>query len=115
MEIKTIERVYFRYSYDNFNMKTTFALSTHALEKHLDATNLNASVFYSKGMMYSAIRQCLEKPDVLKRNGKRLESSKTFPYPIGMLSHTDQPSYAIKLIYITTKRTTFVITAYPVY
>lgn len=95
-------------------MKTTFSLSDHALEKHLDVNNLSASVFYSKGMMYSTIRQCLEQPDLKKRNGKRMELDKTFTYPIGMLPHTDLPSYKIKVIYTVTKRVTFVITAYSI-
>ena len=101
------------YFFYNFDMKTSFSLSNHALEKPLDATNLSASVFFTKGVMYSAIRQCLEKLDIKKRYGKRVASSKTFTYPIGVLSHTDLLSYKIKVIYTTTKRLTFVITAYP--
>ena len=69
------------YFFYNFDMKTSFSLSNHALEKPLDATNLSASVFFTKGVMYSAIRQCLEKLDIKKRYGKRvIEQNLYIPY-----------------------------------
>ena len=95
-------------------MKPTFILSTHIVEKHLDAYNLSASVFFSEHIMYSAIQKCLNDPDTEKRNGKRFELTKSFNFDIGLLGFTDKPSNKVKVIFSRTKRVTFVITAYPI-
>lgn len=98
----------------NSSMKSTFTLSTHVVEKHLDAYNLSDSVFFSNSIMYSAIQKCLNKPDTEKQRGKRFELTKTLNFDIGLLGFTNEPSNKIKVVFTKTKRITFVITAYPI-
>ena len=95
-------------------MRPTFRLSSHAVEKHLDVYNTNASVFYSKNIMCKCIAECIKKPDIQRYYNKRYEVTKTFTYNIGMLASTDTPSNKVKVIFTTTKRSTFVITAFPI-
>lgn len=95
-------------------MKSSFIVSIHALEKHLDARNVHASVFFSQHMMYESIKNCLNRPDVVKQYGKRFELIKRFTYDIGLMGYTDQTSKSVKVVYTKTRRTTFVITAYPI-
>ena len=71
-------------------MKSSFIVSIHAIEKHLDARNVHASVFFRQHMMYESIKNCLNRPDVVKQYGKRFELIKRFTYDIGLMGYTDQ-------------------------
>ena len=52
-------------------MKSSFIVSIHAIEKHLDARNVHASAFFSQHVMYESIKNCLNRPDVVKQYGTR--------------------------------------------
>ena len=95
-------------------MKSSFIVSVHAIEKHLDARNVHASVFFSQHVMHESIKNCLNRPDVVKQYGKRFEHIKRFTYDIGLMGYTDQTSKTVKVVYTKTRRTAFVITAYPI-
>ena len=79
-------------------MKIDFKLSTHTVDKHLDESHSQASVFFDKGTMYQSIERCLEKPDVCTKIGRRFEATKTFMYNIGLLGHKKQPSRTVKVV-----------------
>ena len=95
-------------------MKIDFKLSTHTVDKHLNASHSQASVFFDKGTMYESVERCLEKPDACTKIGKRFEATKTFMYNIGLLGHKKHPSRTDKVVYSRTKYRIFVVTAYPV-
>ena len=95
-------------------MKTVIKLSTHAVKKHLYASNLDASVFFNRNIMNICIQKSLNAPDNIKQNGKRFELTKSFDHDIGLMGFDDKPTNKIKVIFKKTKNVTFVITAYPV-
>lgn len=96
------------------NMKTRFTLSTHAVEKHLDHTNVNASIFFNRRIMYHCVEQCLDTPDILTKCGKRFELTKSFPFCIGLSQFRKRMYNTIRVVYTKTKTACFVITAYPI-
>ena len=71
-------------------MKSSFTISIHALEKHLDARNVHAPVFFNQYMMYESIKNCLNRLDVVKQYGKRFELIKRFTYDILLMGYTDR-------------------------
>ena len=95
-------------------MKSSFIASIHAIEKHLDARNIHAAVFFNQHMIYESIKSCLNRPDVVKQCGKRFELIKRFTYDTGLMEYTDWTSKSAKVVYTKTRKTTFVITAYPI-
>ena len=70
--------------------------------------------FFSQHVMYESIKNYLNRPDVVKQYGKRFELIKRFTYDIGLIGYTDQTSKSVKVVYTKTRRTVFVITAYPI-
>jgi hypothetical protein len=95
-----------------FKMKTTFTLSTHAVERHLDNKNVNASVFNNRRIMYHCVKQCLSSPDIKAKSGKRFDFTKSFPFYIGLSQIRMENT--IRVVHTKTKNANFVITAYPV-
>lgn len=95
-------------------MKSSFIVFIHAIEKHLDARNVHASVFFSQHVMYESINNCLNRPVVVKQYGKRFELIKRFTYDIGLMGYTDRTSKSVKVVYTKTRKTTLGITAYPI-
>ena len=91
-------------------MKSTFIVSVHAIEKHLDSRNIHASVFFSQHVMYESIKICLNRLDVVKHYGKRFDLIKRFTDDIGLMGYTDQTSKFVKVVYTKTRRTAFLIT-----
>ena len=92
----------------------TIVISPHAFEKHLDVSNVRASVFFNQFIMFKSVKLCLNQPDVIWQQGKRFELVKKFPYNIGIMGYTKQSSQSVKVVYTRTKRMAFVITAYPI-
>ena len=95
-------------------MKTMFIVSSHAVEKHLDLNNQNASVFVNRHMMYQCIGQCQNNPDRITKCGKRFELTKTFGYHIELSKCHRSMNDTVRVVYTKTKRITFVVTAYPI-
>ena len=91
-----------------------FVISLHAFEKHFDASNLRASVFLNRFIMFLSIKNCLNQPDEISQHGKRFELVKRFPYNIGVMGYTNQSSQSVKVEYTRTRKMVFVITAYPI-
>ena len=91
-----------------------FVISLHASEKHLDASNLSASVFLNRFIMFQSIKNCLKQPDEISQHGKRFELVKRFPYNIGVMGYTNQSSQSVKVVYTRTRKMVSVITAYPI-
>ena len=91
-----------------------FVISLHTLEKHLDASNLSASVFLHRFIMFQSIQNCLNQPDEISQDGKRFELVKRFPYNIAVMGYTNQSSQSVKEVYTGTRKMVFVIIAYPI-
>ena len=92
----------------------TIVISPHAFEKHLDVSNVQASVFFNQFIMFKSIKLCLNQPDEIWQQGKRFELVKKCPYNIGIMGYTKRSSQSVKVVYTRTKRMAFVITAYPI-
>lgn len=97
-----------------FNMRPSFKISDHAIKKHLDASNLDASVFFNRRVMYQSVQKCLDRPDKVKICGKRTEVTKTFNYDIGILAYSDSATNKIRVVCTRTKHVLFIVTAYPI-
>ena len=95
-------------------MKPSYKVSVHAIEKHLNSDNTDASIFFNGRLMHDSIRKCLDKPDKKNDCGKRYELIKTFSSEIGVLGYSNRTSNTIKLVCTRTKKLTIVITAYPI-
>ena len=93
-------------------MTYSFVLSAHAVEKHLEPSERNASAFFSRFVMNECVEHCLHNPDMTIRKGKRVELIKQFPFAIGLSRKRE--SHTIKVVYTKSRRTLFVITAYPI-
>jgi len=91
-----------------------FTISKHAFEKHLDPCCKNASVFFSKFMMNTCVKQCLYQPDTFFDHGEHIELTKRFPFSIGLASDKKRTNETVKVVYTKKKNSYFVITAYPV-
>ena len=89
-------------------------ISLHAFEKHLDASNLSASVFLNRFIMFKSIKNCLNQPNEISQHGKRSKLVKRFPYNIVVMGYTNQWSQSVKVVYTRTRKMVFVITAYPI-
>ena len=89
-----------------------FVISLQAFKKHLDASNLSASVFLNRFIMFQSIKNCLNQRDEISQHGKRFELVKRFPYNIGVMGYTNQSSQSVKVVYTRTRKMFFVITAY---
>ena len=81
----------------HINMKLSFTCSIHAIEKHLNHRNVHESVFYNQHMLYKSIKNCLNRPDVVKQYGKRFEHIKRFTYDTGLMGYTDRTSKFVKV------------------
>ena len=81
-----------------------FVISLHAFEKHLDASNLSASVFLNRFIMFQSIKNCLNQPDEISQHGKRFELVKRFPYNIGVMGYTNQSNQRVKVVYTRTRK-----------
>ena len=92
----------------------TIVISPHSFEKHLDVSDVRASVFFNQFIMFKSVKSCLNQPDVISQHGKRFELLKRFPYNIGLIGYTKRSSQCVKVVYTRTRRTAFVITAYPI-
>ena len=57
-------------------MKPSYAVSIHAMEKHLDPYNIHASVLCRT--MHNSIQECLNQPDVTIDCRKRYKHTKNF-------------------------------------
>ena len=90
------------------------AISLHAFEKHLDASNLSTSVFLNRFIMFQSIKNCLNQPDEISQHGKRFELVKRFPYNIGLMGYTNQSSQSVNVVFTRTRKMVFVITTYPI-
>lgn len=96
-------------------MEQSITISNHAIAKHLDVTNVHASVFFDMSTMIKSIKKCLEHPDFVEKQGERFKLIKWFPYEIGRLRYTDRPSKTIKVVLTRTRNNAVcVITAYPI-
>ena len=91
-----------------------FVISLHAFEKHLDASNLSASVFLNRFIVFQSIKNCLNPPGEISQHGKSFELVKRFPYNIGVMGYTNQLSQSVKVVYTRLRKMVFVITSYPI-
>ena len=78
----------------------TIVISPHAFEKHLDVSDVRASVFFNQFIMFKSVKSCLNQPDVISQHGKRFELLKRFPYNIGLIGYTKRSSQCVKVVYI---------------
>ena len=94
----------------------TIVISPHTFEKHLDVSNVRASVFLNQFITFKSVKLCLTQPDVIWQQGKRFELVKKFPFNIGIMGYTKRSSQSVKVVHVykRTKRMAFVITAYPI-
>ena len=92
-----------------------FKVSAHALDKHLDYNRVNTSVFFDEDTLYQCVYQCLKYPEHRIKNGDRFEAMKTFPYPIGYAKCGRETNDTVKVVFKKTKKSIYVITAYPIY
>ena len=45
-------------------------VSSQAFEKYLDASDVSASVFFNRYIMFKSIKNCLNQPNVVEQYGK---------------------------------------------
>lgn len=91
-----------------------FSISTHAIIKHLDQSNYEASTFYSWNVMHMCASQCLENADKVTMHGRCVELIKTFEYNIGISKLRKQPLNTVRVVYTWKQHSIFIITVYPI-
>ena len=84
-------------------MNSPYAVSIHAMEKHLNPYNVHASVFFNQRIMHDSIRECLNQPDVTIVCGKRYELTKSFTSDIGVMAYSSRSNNTIRMVYTKTK------------
>ena len=91
-----------------------FRLSWHAILKHLNHKNVDASVFYNRHVMNKCVEQCLQNPDKITKQDRCFELIKTFPYDIGLSKFRERKLNTVRVVYTETNNIPFIITTYPI-